>query len=313
VLLVDLDNFKMVNDSYGHACGDAALKQAGRALSSAVRSGDAVVRYGGDEFILLLRDCGAADAVAVATDVQIALAAVRLSGRETPLTASIGIAMFPEHGDTLEDVVFRADQAMYVAKASGRNRISAYSADRETGTAVRAAAAGVFPRSLHSPESSSTTTQQALVAPPADGASSQPTQLRRHLEEERRRLEDLEQWAGVGSFEVDLDTGSVEWSAAMHRLLGSESDRAADEGLPVLPLARIAPEDRQALIAALTEWPDNEAVPAVHELIIHLLDTSDPFEGVDEASAGSAFSDAPAIWRRCFGCRASVWPTGGGS
>jgi hypothetical protein len=97
----------------------------------------------------------------------------------------------------------------------------------------------------------------------------------------------------VGSFEVDLDTGSVEWSAAMHRLLGSESDRAADEGLPVLPLARIAPEDRQALIAALTEWPDNEAVPAVHELIIHLLDTSDPFEGVDEASAGSAFSDAP--------------------
>lgn len=128
LLLVDLDGFKAVNDSHGHASGDVVLKHVARALSSTVRAGDTVVRYGGDEFILLLRDCDEPAAVEVASEIQLALARVPgPSGHGSPVTASIGISLFPEHGPTLEDVAINADAAMYRAKALGRNQISCYS------------------------------------------------------------------------------------------------------------------------------------------------------------------------------------------
>ena len=128
VLLLDLDTFKQVNDSYGHGQGDVVLNRVARTLSGAVRSGDAVVRYGGDEFVLLLRDCDEGGAVEVASEVRRALSRVtRAPGDPTPITASIGLALFPEHGTTLEDVVAHADVAMYRAKARGRDQVALYS------------------------------------------------------------------------------------------------------------------------------------------------------------------------------------------
>ncbi|MHB1988508.1 MAG: diguanylate cyclase [Acidimicrobiales bacterium] len=125
LLLIDLDGFKAVNDSHGHASGDVVLKHVARVLSSTVRSGDTVVRYGGDEFVLLLRDCDEKSATDVARDVQSALAGLPSPiGEGAPVTASIGIAFFPEHGPSLADVAVNADLAMYRAKALGRDQIS---------------------------------------------------------------------------------------------------------------------------------------------------------------------------------------------
>jgi diguanylate cyclase (GGDEF)-like protein len=128
LLLIDLDEFKEVNDVHGHASGDLVLKQVARTLSLAVRSGDAVIRFGGDEFVLLLRDCDEAGALEVANDVQLSLTRlVRPAGDSIKVTVSIGVALFPRDGATLEDVVVHSDVAMYRAKALGRDRIAVYS------------------------------------------------------------------------------------------------------------------------------------------------------------------------------------------
>lgn len=124
ILVVDLDNFKRVNDTCGHAVGDITLRNTARVLGGAVRSGDAAVRFGGDEFLLVLHDSDERGAERVAETVQSGLAAVPAVSKEVgSITASIGIAMFPDHGDSLEEVVHAADLAMYRAKASGRDRV----------------------------------------------------------------------------------------------------------------------------------------------------------------------------------------------
>lgn len=124
ILVVDIDNFKRVNDTCGHAVGDVTLRNTARVLSAAVRSGDAAVRLGGDEFLLVLHDSDERGAERVAETVRSALAAVPSVSEDVgSITASIGIAMFPDHGRSLEDVVHEADLAMYRAKAQGRDRV----------------------------------------------------------------------------------------------------------------------------------------------------------------------------------------------
>jgi diguanylate cyclase (GGDEF)-like protein len=124
VLLVDLDHFKEVNDSAGHAAGDTVLLAAARQLSGAVRAGDAAARLGGEEFLVILRDADAQGALRVAAAVRDRLTRVRLPAgcSISRLTASIGIAAFPEHGDHLEELVRAADVAMYAGKRAGRDR-----------------------------------------------------------------------------------------------------------------------------------------------------------------------------------------------
>ncbi|MGH9171226.1 MAG: diguanylate cyclase [Acidimicrobiales bacterium] len=124
LLLVDLDNFKAINDSCGHAVGDVALRNAARVLAAAVRSGDAAVRFGGDEFLLVLHNADARGAERVAESVRKQLSELGpVSDDVGSVTASVGVALFPAHGESLEDVVHEADLAMYRAKAKGRDQV----------------------------------------------------------------------------------------------------------------------------------------------------------------------------------------------
>jgi diguanylate cyclase (GGDEF)-like protein/PAS domain S-box-containing protein len=123
VLLLDLDQFKLVNDTLGHGAGDRLLVEIARRLQHVVREGDTVARVGGDEFMLLLRNVDAGeDAARIAQQVLAAVAKpVDLEGQRHDLTTSIGISMYPADGDEAEALLTNADLAMYRAKALGRN------------------------------------------------------------------------------------------------------------------------------------------------------------------------------------------------
>ena len=126
VVLVDLDHFKTINDSGGHAAGDAVLQRVAAELRRITRAGDAAVRLGGEEFILVLRDAESSGAARVAGDLRRALRNVPIPAACTGIdhvTASIGIASFPEQGSRLEDLIRAADVAMYRAKRGGRDQV----------------------------------------------------------------------------------------------------------------------------------------------------------------------------------------------
>jgi diguanylate cyclase (GGDEF)-like protein len=123
MLFIDLDNFKHVNDSYGHATGDALLKAVATRLQACVREGDTVARLSGDEFLIMLSDIeDAQDAATVAQKILETLALpYPLEEHEIFSGASIGISIFPVDGDSMEEMLRTADTAMYHAKTSGRN------------------------------------------------------------------------------------------------------------------------------------------------------------------------------------------------
>jgi diguanylate cyclase (GGDEF)-like protein/PAS domain S-box-containing protein len=123
VMFLDLDRFKDVNDTLGHSLGDELLRAVAGILQRAVRDGDTIARMGGDEFTILLDDIGSAeDAAKTAQKLLDALRApVPVGGHELFVTASIGIALYPEDGDSAELLLKNADTAMYRAKESGRN------------------------------------------------------------------------------------------------------------------------------------------------------------------------------------------------
>jgi len=127
LIMCDLDHFKEINDTVGHPAGDAVLRHLTRQiLVPAVRPKDLVARYGGDEFVLVLRGADSRAALAVAERIRRTIGgqAVLLDGKAVSnLSLSLGIAMFPRDGDTREALVQAADQALYVAKRTGRNRV----------------------------------------------------------------------------------------------------------------------------------------------------------------------------------------------
>ncbi len=123
VMFIDLDGFKAVNDSLGHDVGDEVLKEVAGRLLACTRASDTVARLGGDEFIIVLGNIANTDNVAhVGENILNALKEpVVVDGVGAIVGGSIGIAMFPDHANTPEDLLAKADAAMYKVKQSGRN------------------------------------------------------------------------------------------------------------------------------------------------------------------------------------------------
>ncbi|HTR23815.1 MAG TPA: diguanylate cyclase [Terriglobales bacterium] len=128
VLMLDLDHFKRINDEYGHAMGDSVLRHFARTISATVREANLFARYGGEEFILLVYRANSEACILVAERIRNAVMAMAVpSNTENPLpqiTVSIGVAVFAEHGETLEKVIEEADKALYESKRAGRNRVT---------------------------------------------------------------------------------------------------------------------------------------------------------------------------------------------
>jgi diguanylate cyclase (GGDEF)-like protein/PAS domain S-box-containing protein len=127
-LFLDLDNFKAVNDTLGHHAGDELLRTAATRLRASVRQSDLVARLAGDEFLIVLDDIeGLQDVNRVAQAVLDALRQpFALPGQTVALTPSIGISIFPDHGSSVDELILRADSAMYQAKSDGGNRYRLY-------------------------------------------------------------------------------------------------------------------------------------------------------------------------------------------
>jgi diguanylate cyclase (GGDEF)-like protein len=127
VILVDLDHFKSFNDNFGHAAGDVVLKSAAETFQHHFRADDVICRQGGEEFAIILPESSAKDAAIRAEKLRIQFQDLRMRLQERtldPVTISIGIAGYPEHASTAEELLRLADKSLYQSKAQGRNRVT---------------------------------------------------------------------------------------------------------------------------------------------------------------------------------------------
>jgi len=129
VLFVDLDDFKIINDTHGHRTGDQLLLEATARLAAVTRAGDTLARLGGDEFTIILQDIKSAEtALSVARKhMENLFRHYLVDNRQLFVSASIGVAIYPEHGTTVETLVRNADAAMYLAKEKGKNSVELFS------------------------------------------------------------------------------------------------------------------------------------------------------------------------------------------
>jgi len=128
LLMIDLDHFKRINDTYGHLVGDAVLRAVAQAIKSEVRDRDAVGRFGGEEFVVLLPDVHAAEAHLVAERIRQAVMRIQVpvdadAELVTGLSTSIGVAIYPDAGTGVQELLDAADTALYRAKNAGRNQV----------------------------------------------------------------------------------------------------------------------------------------------------------------------------------------------
>ena len=127
LLIIDIDRFKKVNDTYGHLAGDAVLKELGHRLQAQARNVDHVFRYGGEEFAVVLPETDFESGLFVAERIREAVEASLFyvnTNTAIRVTISVGVASFPESGDNVNELVSSADKALYFAKENGRNRIA---------------------------------------------------------------------------------------------------------------------------------------------------------------------------------------------
>ncbi|MEN9538622.1 MAG: hypothetical protein RLZZ126_857 [Pseudomonadota bacterium] len=157
LLFIDLDNFKVLNDTRGHAMGDLLLQQVGQRLTACVRQDDVVARLGGDEFVAMLHGLSSSviesgnQARMVGEKILAALnQPYSLAGETHYSTCSIGIALFPDNADTVEELLKRADVAMYQAKNSGRNALCFFDPDMQSAIMAQAAVEADLREGLHS-------------------------------------------------------------------------------------------------------------------------------------------------------------------
>src|SRR6202044_3970151 len=139
VFVIDLDHFKRLNDSLGHAAGDQLLIEAARRLSRAVRSTDVVARVGGDEFVIVMPDITSVEDVeqCAASLVAKLTPEISIEGHQVQLTASVGVCIYPEFATVAKHLLKRADSAMYAAKENGRNQHQIFSESMLKETAER--------------------------------------------------------------------------------------------------------------------------------------------------------------------------------
>jgi diguanylate cyclase (GGDEF)-like protein len=138
-LMIDIDHFKKINDTHGHAAGDDAIKSIADIISQSIRTTDKAARFGGEEFVVLLREIDQETAILLADRIRTSIESARVRHCDTiiPITVSIGLALFDESDRDVQDVIERADQGLYVAKKTGRNRTFLMPAEDER--AARAA------------------------------------------------------------------------------------------------------------------------------------------------------------------------------
>jgi diguanylate cyclase (GGDEF)-like protein len=128
VIMADLDRFKNINDTYGHDAGDRALKAIGKFLQQNIRDVDVVARYGGEEFVIMVPEAANDAALILAERLRKQMSELKIKDLP-PITISLGIASFPGDGSDINDLIKKADAAMYAAKRAGRNRVVKYTAD----------------------------------------------------------------------------------------------------------------------------------------------------------------------------------------
>jgi diguanylate cyclase (GGDEF)-like protein len=129
-MTLDLDKFKTINDTLGHAAGDKVLKAVALRLTGIIRASDTVARIGGDEFVLVTPETGhKEDAAAIAKKILDAFAEpLMIDGHQLVLSTSIGIAIYPEDAEDMENLMKKSDAAMYYSKGHGRNRLKFFGA-----------------------------------------------------------------------------------------------------------------------------------------------------------------------------------------
>ncbi|MPM70380.1 hypothetical protein SDC9_117335 [bioreactor metagenome] len=123
IIVLDIDHFKEINDTFGHQMGDNFLREYGKCIQSAIRKGDFACRFGGDEFLIAFPNMETAQALKRANELRLILHEIELVSEQEQVrtTVSLGVATYPHHGDSIAQVINAADQAMYSAKEKGRN------------------------------------------------------------------------------------------------------------------------------------------------------------------------------------------------
>jgi diguanylate cyclase (GGDEF)-like protein len=125
LVMLDIDYFKKINDTFGHKAGDLFMRAVGQTLQTRIRRMDVACRYGGDEFLLILPGAGLAEAVARSNELceEVGGLQVAYDGHSLHTTLSAGIASYPNHGNNMDTLLQTADIALYRAKTGGRNRV----------------------------------------------------------------------------------------------------------------------------------------------------------------------------------------------
>ena len=232
VMVLDLDFFKRINDSLGHAVGDALLVEVARRMRDCVRAADTVARPGGDEFMLVLPGAGAEGAAHVAAKLVAGLAApLRLEGHTLTIGCSLGISLCPDNGTDASVLIARADTAMYRAKQEGRNRYQFFTEDMQR-AALRAMTLEQQLRQALAGEGEGLCLH---YQPQVDLASGQAV-----------GLEALVRWAhpehgllGAGAFVPLAETSGLiqDLGAWVLRAVGEQLQAWRRAGLPLLPVA----------------------------------------------------------------------------
>jgi diguanylate cyclase (GGDEF)-like protein len=133
ILMMDLDHFKKINDTYGHDAGDAVLKELGKILQNDIRLGDIAARYGGEEFIIMLYGVDVEVALRRAEAIRQAVTMLHIKyGAQDvgPITICIGVSIYPTDGKSPEELIEAADKALYYVKKNGRNKVALFSEAR---------------------------------------------------------------------------------------------------------------------------------------------------------------------------------------